>query len=143
MILYFKSFGTGVKLIYLRRTRDNFCPFLRRLISLVVSLICNNLLVNKNSVGKYIYGISSSKVENASALFSYANEYHCCCHSLRASSLVRCGWVERGREKVCGFFCLIFFLSLILPLLSFFFAEYRTYLKLSLLSIAGVPGEKP
>ena len=36
-----------------------------------------------------------------------------------------------------------FFLSLILPLLSFFFAEYRTYLKLSLLSIAGVPGEKP
>lgn len=77
MILYFKSFGTGVKLIYLKRTRDNFCPFLWRLISLVVSLICNNLLVNKNSVGKYIYGISSFKVENAFALLSYANEYHC------------------------------------------------------------------
>lgn len=77
MILYFKSFGTGVKLIYLKWTRDNFCPFLWRLISLVVSLICNNLLVNKNSVGKYIYGISSSKVENAFALLSYANEYHC------------------------------------------------------------------
>ena len=44
------------------------------------------------------------------------------------------GWREEER-KLAGFFASFFFLSLILPLLSFFFAEYHTYLKLSLLSI--------